>query len=62
MRANWGLRLFGHLFGRTWTSLWSNVGLGVVDLVDACADLDSLGGETLLALLFACSSVPLTTY
>ena len=36
-------------------------GLGVVDLVDACAELDSLDGETLLTLPFACSSVLIVT-
>ena len=36
--------------------------LGVVDLVNACAELDSLNGETLLTLPFSCSSVLLVTH
>ena len=37
------------------------IGLGVIDLVDACAELDSLSGETLLTLPFASSSILLMT-
>ena len=39
----------------------SKLGLRVVDLVDACAELDSLDSETLLTLTFACSSMLLVT-
>ena len=38
------------------------LGLRVVNVVDACAELDSLNGETLLAFSFACSSVLLVTF
>ena len=40
----------------------AELGLGVVDLVDACAELNSLDGETLLTLPFACSSMLLVTF
>ena len=50
-------RRLGHL-----DTFLAELGLGVVDLVNACAKLDSLSGETLLTLLFACSSVLIATF
>ena len=35
----------------------AELGLGVLDLIDACVELDSIDGETLLTLSFACSNV-----
>ena len=44
-----------------WTPYLVELGLRVVDLVDACVELVFLSGETLLTLSFACSSVLLVT-
>ena len=44
-----------------WTPYLVELGLRVVDLVDACVELVFLSGETLLTLSFACSIVLLVT-
>ena len=44
-----------------WTLSLVKLGLGVLDMVDACVELVFLSGETLLTLSFACSSVLLVT-
>ena len=42
-------------------TLLAELGLGVLDLIDACVELDFLDDETLLTLSFACSSLLLET-
>ena len=44
-----------------WIPSWLNLVFKIVDLVNAGDKLDSLDGETLLTLPFACSSMLLVT-
>ena len=45
-----------------WTPFLVELGLGVVDLVDAYVKLVFLSGETLLTFSFVCSNVLIVTY